>query len=73
VKSRITGTIQPGPRLWKMLRSQGENWIEEQESDWSVKSLAVGLVVLAGGIALLLYGFPIVAAVLGRELVGGRR
>lgn len=64
---RITGMIQPGPRLMQMLRKQGQNWIEEQESESTWTWHIVGLFVLAGGIAVLLYGLPIVAAVLGVE------
>lgn len=65
--ARISGTIQDCPRLWRMIKNQGTNWIEQQERESNWKSKAVGLAVLAGGIAMLLFGIPIVAAVLGMK------
>jgi hypothetical protein len=63
--ARISGTIQDCPRLWRMIRNQGNNWFEEQEAEATWTSNIIGLCVLAAGIAVLLFGIPIVAAVLG--------
>lgn len=61
MKKRVSADVQGGPRLARMLRNDQP----EEPMPADVKAFLIGLAIFSGGMALILFGVPIVAAVLG--------
>lgn len=57
-------TIQPGPRLWKFLRAQSANWVQDQNTPgWD---FFLGIVALICAFGTIVLAGAVIAAVLDR-------